>query len=263
MKYLKSLEERITRAIIRNTMNDWLKLSNVDVVIVGAGPAGMTAAKYIAEKGYTVVVFERRLSFGGGIGGGGMLFHKVVVDESALPILRDFGVKFQRDEEENLIVVDAAELMAKLASKAIDAGAKIIHGVQVEDVIYRVNPIRIEGVVIQWSAVAIAGLHVDPLFVKSKAVVDATGHDAEVLKIVANKVPEAGIVLRGGRSAYAELAERVVVEKTGRVIPGLYVAGMAVATLYGLPRMGPIFSSMLLSGKKVAEVIVNDLQQAK
>jgi len=255
----KSLEERITRAIIRNTMADYLNLCNVDVVIVGAGPAGMTAAKYIAEKGFRVVVFERRLSFGGGIGGGGMLFHKIVVDESAKHILDDFKIRYQVDEEENLYVLDSSELMAKLAVGAIDAGAKIVHGIHIEDVIYRENPLRIEGVVIQWSAVIMSGLHVDPLFIRSKAVVDATGHDAEVLQIVARKIPEAGIQLIGEKSAYSELSERVVVEKTGRVLPGLYVAGMSVATIHGLPRMGPIFSSMLLSGKKVAEIIVNDL----
>ncbi|MEM1644776.1 MAG: sulfide-dependent adenosine diphosphate thiazole synthase [Ignisphaera sp.] len=256
----RDLEERITRAIIKNTMVDWLNLSNVDVVIVGAGPSGMTAARYLAEKGFRVVVFERRLSFGGGIGGGGMLFHKVVVDESALPILKDFNIRFARDEEEDLYVIDTSELMAKLASGAIDAGAKIINGVHVEDVIYRPNPIRIEGVVIQWSAVIISGLHVDPIFVRSRAVVDTTGHDAEVLKIVAKKIPEAGFTIHGEKSAYSEFSEKVVVEKTGRVIPGLYVAGMSVAALHGLPRMGPIFSSMLLSGRKVAEAIINDLK---
>lgn len=257
----RSLEERISRAIIRGAMSDWLKLSNVDVVIVGAGPSGMTAAKYIAEKGLSTVVFERRLSFGGGIGGGGMLFHKIVVDESSIPILRDFNVRFDRDAEEDLYVLDASELMAKLAAGAIDAGARIIFGVNVEDVIYRENPLRIDGVVIQWSAVALSGLHVDPLFVKSRAVIDATGHDAEVLRIVAKKLPETQLSIHGERSAYSELSEKVVVERTGRVLPGLYVAGMSTAALYGLPRMGPIFSSMLLSGKKAAEAILRDLKQ--
>jgi len=51
-----------------------------------------------------------------------------------------------------------------------------------------------------------------------------------------------------------------VVKHTGEVIPGLYVAGMSVAALQGLPRMGPIFSSMLLSGKKVAEEIIKKLR---
>ncbi|MEM4909662.1 MAG: sulfide-dependent adenosine diphosphate thiazole synthase [Ignisphaera sp.] len=259
MSISKSLEVRITRAIVRNTMKEWLDLSDTDVVIVGAGPSGMTAAKYLADKGLRVLVLERRLSFGGGIGGGGMLFHKVVVDSSVLSILKDFNIKFYRDEEEDLYVIDASELMAKLAVGAIDAGAKIIQGVHVEDVIYRPNPIRIEGVVIQWSAVIMSGLHVDPLFIRSRAVVDATGHEAEVLQIVAKKLPEANITLYGEKSAYSEISEKVVVEKTGRVIPGLYVSGMSVASLYGLPRMGPIFSSMLLSGKKLAEVVSEDL----
>ncbi len=256
---MRSLEERISRSIWRNTLRDWLELSRVDVVIVGAGPSGMTAAKYLAERGLKTVVFERRLGFGGGIGGGGMLMHKVVVDEQALPILNDFGIRYFKDEEEGLYVIDASELMAKLASRAIDSGAKIVNGVHVEDVIYRENPLRIEGVVIQWSAVVLSGLHVDPLFVSSKAVVDATGHDAEVLKIVARKVPGVNMQLVGERAAYSEASERLVVERTGRVIPGLYVAGMAVAALYGLPRMGPIFSSMLLSGRKVAEEIMRDI----
>ncbi|MEM4783766.1 MAG: sulfide-dependent adenosine diphosphate thiazole synthase [Sulfolobales archaeon] len=257
---LRSLEERISRAIWRNTARDWLDIAKVDVTVVGAGPSGMTAAKYLAERGFKVVIFERRLSFGGGIGGGGMLLHKIVVDDRVIQILDEFKVKYSRDDEENLYVLDASELMAKLAAGAIDAGAKIIHGLHVEDVIYRENPVRIEGVVLQWSAVVLSGLHVDPLFVRSRAVVDATGHDAEVLRVVAKKVPGVNLVLAGEKAAYSEKSESLVVENTGRVLPGLYVTGMSVAALYGLPRMGPIFSSMLLSGKRVAEIIERDLK---
>jgi len=255
------LEVKITKTIIRYTMEDWLSIAESDVVIVGAGPSGLTAAKYLAERGLKVVVFERRLSFGGGIGGGGMLFHKIVVDGRALGILDDFGVRY-RDAGNGLYVLDASELMAKLAARALDAGAKIVHGVHVEDVIFRENPLRIAGVVVQWSAVQLAGLHVDPLFVYSRAVVDATGHDAEVLRIVSKKLPQSGLTLQGERSAYSEASEDLVVRYTGRVLPGLYAAGMAVAALHGLPRMGPIFSSMLLSGRRVAEIIAEDLSKA-
>jgi len=66
--------------------------------LLGAGPAGMTVAKYF-------IIFERRLGFGGGIGGGGMLLHKIVVDENTLPILKDFNISYAYDDEENLSIL--------------------------------------------------------------------------------------------------------------------------------------------------------------
>lgn len=252
-------EDVITKYIVEYSLKEWISLSNVDVVIVGAGPSGMAAAFYLAKGGLRTVVFERRLSFGGGIGGGGNLLHKLVIEEPAHEILREIGVRLE-NVDKGIYIVDAAEMMAKLAAGAIDAGAKIIHGVTVDDVIYRENPLRITGVAVQWSAIQLSGLHVDPLFIRSEAVVDATGHDAEVLAVVSRKIPESNIILQGEKSAYSEIAENLILEKAGKVIEGLYVTGMAVAALYGIPRMGPIFGSMLLSGKKVAEQILLDLK---
>ncbi len=253
------LEQKITRYIVEYASRELVDYSNVDVVIVGAGPSGLTASRYLSESGYKTLVIERRLSFGGGIGGGGMLFHKLVIESSALNILNDFGIRYEEVPNEDLLVVDTAELMAKLAAGALDKGAKIIHGVTVDDIIYRRDPLRVSGVAIQWTPVLMSGLHVDPLFIDSRVVVDATGHDAEVLTVAARKIPELNFMPEGERSAYAELGERLVVEKTGKVVDGLYVTGMAVATLYGLPRMGPIFGGMLLSGRRVAELIAEEL----
>uniref|UniRef100_A0A7J3M0A4 Thiamine thiazole synthase n=1 Tax=Archaeoglobus fulgidus TaxID=2234 RepID=A0A7J3M0A4_ARCFL len=251
------MEARITRAIVEEALKDWLDFAQCDVLIVGAGPSGLTAGKYLAENGFKTLIFERRLSFGGGIGGGAILFHKVALENDVKGILEDFGIR--ATEKGDLLVCDTSELMAKLAVKCIDAGAKIIFGVTVDDVIFRENPLRITGVCAQWSAVEMSGLHVDPIFVESKAVIDATGHDAEVVAVASRKVP-LEIAVPGERSAFAEKSEELVVEKTGKVIEGLYVTGMAVAAVHNLPRMGPIFGGMLKSGKKVAELVLSDLK---
>ncbi|MEM1580975.1 MAG: sulfide-dependent adenosine diphosphate thiazole synthase [Candidatus Bathyarchaeia archaeon] len=251
-------EETITRAIIRKALEDWMNISETDVIVVGAGPSGLTAAMYLAKAGLKTVLFERRLSFGGGIGGGGMQFHKIIVESPADKILNEVGCRMERLNN-GLFVVDAPEMMAKLASKAIDAGAKIILGVTVDDLIYRNSPLRIIGVVIQWSSVILSGLHVDPLGIKAKAVVDCTGHDAEVVSVASKKIPELNITIKGEKSMWASSAERLILEGTREICPGLFVAGMAVAAIDQTPRMGPVFGGMLLSGAKVAQLVVNKI----
>jgi len=187
-----------------------------------------------------------------------------VVQSPADGILKEMGCGLEPLEGfEGVYVVDTVALMTKLAAAALDAGVKIIPGVTVNDVIYRSSPLRIVGIVVQWTAVIMAGLHVDPLSIKAKAVVDCTGHDAEVLKVVSRKIPDLGINVPGEKSMWASEAERLTVENTGEVCPGLYVAGMAAAALHQAPRMGPIFGGMLLSGRKVARLIIERLQGRK
>jgi thiazole biosynthesis enzyme len=135
----------------------------------------------------------------------------------------------------------------------------------IEDVMIREND-RITGLVLNWSAVNLAGLHVDPLSIRSKVVIDATGHASEICHIVVNKLggklrTESGGII-GERSLWAEVAESKIMENTKEVYPGLIVAGMAANAVCGGPRMGPIFGGMLLSGKRAAEVAVEIVRRA-
>ncbi|MHA1270080.1 MAG: sulfide-dependent adenosine diphosphate thiazole synthase [Candidatus Helarchaeota archaeon] len=251
----------ITKAITETYIKDLTDYLEIDVAIAGAGPAGMTCAKYIAEKGYKVAIFERKLSFGGGSLGGGMMFNKAVVQDAAKSILDEFKIK-TIEYEKGYYVADSVEMAAKLAAGVIDAGAKIFNLISVEDVMYREN--RITGIVINWSAVEIAKLHVDPMTIRAKFVVDATGHDSNICHVVMNKLKlkldtRTGNI-EGEKSMWAEIGENILLETTKEVVPGLFVVGMAANAVSGGPRMGPIFGGMLLSGKKAAELILNQLK---
>jgi thiamine thiazole synthase len=129
-----------------------------------------------------------------------------------------------------------------------------------EDVMIREGD-RIVGLVLNWSAVQMAQLHIDPLAVRSKLVIDATGHAAEVCNIVSRKTSQE-LRVRGEKSMWAEVAESKIVGNTKEVYPGLLVTGMAANAVAGSPRMGPIFGGMLLSGKAVADLAIDLLRKA-
>lgn len=256
-------EIEISRAIIKAFLTDFIENLELDVVIVGAGPSGLTAARYLAKEGVRVTVFERNLYVGGGIWGGGIMFPRIVVQEEAKELLEEIGVNL-RKADKGYYIADAVEVVSKCTAAAIDAGAKIYIGMNVEDVMFRKEDghYRICGVVINWNAVELAGLHVDPIAVKAKVVIDATGHEASVVRKVKEKLPEANIkgkILE--KPMWAEVGEKAVVENTREVVPGLIVAGMAANAVFEAPRMGPIFGGMLLSGRKAAKIALNILRK--
>jgi thiamine thiazole synthase len=117
------------------------------------------------------------------------------------------------------------------------------------------------GAVINWTPIQTLPREitcVDPVALETKMVIDATGHEACCVK----KLEERGLIKTKGFGAmWVEESEDLVVRHTGEVHPGLIVTGMAVATTYGLPRMGPTFGAMLLSGKRAAEIAEERLKE--
>ena len=252
----------ISKAIIESYTSELLNCLESDVIICGAGPSGLSAAYFLSQAGHRVVVFERALRPGGGMPGGGMMFNKIFVQEESKPLLDEWGIEARRYKE-NYFVASSLETIGLLLSQAIKKGAYIFNCISAGDVV--IHDKKIQGVVINWSAAEMAGLHVDPLTARSSFVVDATGHAAEVATVVSQKSGEklstaTGKVL-GEKPMWAEKGEAALLSNTKEIFPHLYVCGMAANAVFGGPRMGPIFGGMLLSGQKVAQIISRRLSQ--
>ncbi|MBN1586643.1 MAG: thiazole biosynthesis protein [Candidatus Omnitrophica bacterium] len=252
-------EIQISRAILQGYHEKMLSHLESDVAIVGAGPAGLIAAFCLARQGFKVTVLEKRLSAGGGIWGGGMGMNELVVEDEALDIVDELGIR-HRSASEGLHLLDACELASGLCFSALRAGATLLNLTTVEDVCIKSG--RVAGVVANRSLVAEA-LPVDPLTFASRAVLDTTGHEAVVVGTLLKRAlckagSPTGQLAEGPMNA--KEAEKFVVEKVQAVYPGLWVAGMSVCAVFGGPRMGPIFGGMLLSGKRAAEKIAADLE---
>ncbi len=257
------MEPSITRAIVRSYFRKLDQAAELDVALVGAGPSALMAARDLAAAGRKVAIFERRLAPGGGVWGGGMLFNEVVLQTDLGPLLDELGVSHE-PAGDGLLTVDSVELAAALILAARRAGAWIFNAVTVEDLVVRAD--RVAGLVINWAPVVRQQMHVDPICVAAQAVVDATGHPGEIVRLATLKsglaLETAAGGLPGERSMWAEMGEVAVVQHTGRVCAGLYVCGMAANQVGSGHRMGPIFGGMLRSGRKVAEIILRDLAHA-
>ncbi len=255
-----SMETRISNAIVSRYFNKLLDHLELDVAFVGAGPSALVAARDLAVSGLKVALFESKLAPGGGTWGGGMLFNEVVVQEDAREILADFDIPGQPAGDE-LLTCDAVAFGAGLVFGACRAGATIFNAVRVEDIL--VHEGRIGGLVINWSPVARLEMHVDPLVVAARVVVDGTGHDCEVAALAVRKagmrIDTPSGAVEGEKPMWMEIGEQTTVENTRRLAPGLYVCGMAANAVQGGFRMGPIFGGMLKSGRKLATLIRRDL----
>ncbi len=255
------MEETISGAIVRSFFKKLEDHLSVDVGIVGAGPSGLVAARYLADAGLKVAVFESKLAPGGGTWGGGMLFNEAVVQDDAVAILNDFNIS-TKDLGNGYHTFDTVELASGLIFGARKAGAVIFNTVCVEDICVREGVVN--GLVINWNPVRRLDMHVDPLVITTRAVLDGTGHPSEIVHKAVDKAglhvdsPSGGIM--GERPMWMEDGERTTVINTKRLFPGLYASGMAANNVQGGFRMGPIFGGMFKSGKKVAELILADLR---
>lgn len=255
-KFAKIGERDVTRAILEGFTKILNQAIDSDVIVVGAGPSGLMAGRELAKAGLNTLILERNNYLGGGFWIGGYFMNKVTFRAPADEILTEIGVPFQ-EFKKGLLVADGPHACSKLIASACEAGVKFIQLTMAEDIVVRDG--RIAGVVVNWTPVR--GLPreitcVDPIALESRVIIDATGHEASVIR----KAEQHGLLkTKGLGGMWVEASEDLVVEHTGEVYPGLIATGMSVAETFGLPRMGPTFGAMLLSGKRAAEVVLESL----
>ena len=253
-------ERHVTKTIVNEFMDDFIEnILDSDVVVVGSGPCGVTAAKYCAEKGLKTVMIERNIYGGGGMWQGGFLLPKNTVGAPANKLLEECGVNL-KDAGNGLYVCDSFEMVSKMLVSACNAGVKLLNSTNVEDLVLKED--HVDGVVIQWYPVQQMPKFItcmDPIAIRSKVVIDATGHDSFLVKRLSEQ--RSGIPKPPGcGSLWVDEAEKKTVELTHEIYPGLIVAGMSATSTYGAPRMGPIFGGMLLAGKKAAELAYDKIR---
>ncbi len=251
-------EVDITKAIADEFHSVLIDRAESDVIIIGAGPAGLTAGRELSTMGFKVLIIEQNNYLGGGYWLGGYMMNPVTVREPAQKIWDELGIPYKKVGN-GLYLTPGPHAVSKLIAAACDAGVKFLNLTKFDDLVLKNG--RVEGIVVNWMPVSALPRNitcVDPIAFESKMVIDASGHDSVAVKrLVDRKLVE----WKGMSPMYVNEGEEYVVEKTGEVYPGLVAAGMSVTETYGLARMGPTFGSMLFSGKKAAEITAAKIKE--
>src|SRR5574341_312940 len=244
-------EKEITRTITDMFNETMREYTDSDVIIIGAGPAGLSAGRELARAGVRTLIVEQNNYIGGGYWVGGYMMNPVTVRAPAQKVWDELGVPYRKITD-GLYATWGPHACSKLIAAACDAGVRFLQLTKFDDLVLRNK--RVCGVVVNWMPVSALPRNitcVDPVALESKMVIDASGHDSVAVKrLVDRKMVD----WKGMNPMWVDDGENRVVHKTSEVYPGLVVAGMSVTETFGIARMGPTYGSMLLSGKKAAEV---------
>jgi len=261
MNLVRIRESIISKTIVREFSRQFEQYACSQVIIVGSGPSGLMAAYDLGRAGIQTLLIEGNNYLGGGFWIGGFLMNTLTFRAPAQELLEEIGIPYKMVSTE-LAVASGPLACARLIAAACQTDIHVLNMARVEDVIWKSD--RVGGVVVNWSSVAALPRQitcVDPIALEAEVVIDATGHEARVCRCLERR----GLLTMSADCGPLDVvsSEQAILERTGKILPGLVVAGMAVATCYGLPRMGPTFAAMLYSGRQAARVALEALTAQK
>ena len=89
-------EAEITRAIVNEFHSVLIDRIESDVIVIGSGPAGLTASMELANMGFKVLTIEQNNYLGGGYWLGGYMMNPVTVREPAQKLWDELGVPYKK-----------------------------------------------------------------------------------------------------------------------------------------------------------------------
>lgn len=143
-------EKNISRAIVSEYHKHLYDAIESDIIIAGAGPAGLIAGRILAQNNYKTTIIERNNFLGGGMWIGGYLMNKITLRSPAEKFLIDLNIAYE-EIEKGLFVADAPDFASGLIKAACEAGVKFLNMTIVEDVMVKNKELK--GLVINWTPV--------------------------------------------------------------------------------------------------------------
>ena len=144
-------------------------MKTYDVAVVGAGPIGSTFARYVADEGYKVVMFERKRKVGVPLQCAGLLGKKIR-DLNILPdeyILNEVYGAFLHSPSNNVLkvsknnpeayVIDRVGYDKFLADQAVDSGVELLLNHRVSGLDIKTGKIRVNNLDKSYNAEVIIG----------------------------------------------------------------------------------------------------------
>ncbi len=225
-------------------VKNYYKYLSPDVLVIGTGISGLVAANELSKLGYNVTVVDKYIRFDEE---SRSYCRKIfVASENVIDFLNDINVGYK--EYDGKIFIENFELTIKLLSILIDRNVTLLLDVNILDLIFSKD--RVSGALLSIGS----DIHVS----EANALLDATGIDCVTVKILEEREKDLDIRRKGSRTILMN-DSKAIVEYTGKLIDGLFLSGISVAEVYNLPKPGINVEPLIESGKRVAEIISEEL----